>query len=114
MQVLVELFLDDARFDPCPTFLGVYFQNAIQVLRVVDDDGVTDRLASETGPSAPRQDGDAEFGGDLGSRQYIFKISGDDYADRVYFVDACVSAVEEARCRIETHLADNSFLQPAR
>ena len=112
MKVLVELFLDDAGFDPCPTFLGVYFQNAIHVLRVVNDDGVTDCLTGKAGPSAPRQDGDAELGGDLGRRKYVFKISGDDYADRFDLVDAGVGAVKETRGRIETDFARNLFLQP--
>ena len=92
-QVAVELFLNHAGLDPCPTFFGVHFKNAIQVFGTVDDDRMTDGLSGETGSATPGQHGRAELTRHFHCRENVFGSAGNDHAYRHDFVDAGVGAV---------------------
>ena len=37
-EMKIELFLNHARFDDGPSFLGVHFKHAVEIFRHVDDD----------------------------------------------------------------------------
>ncbi len=108
----VELFLDDAWFHPCPTFVGVHFEDSIQVFRVVDDNGVSDGLAGQTRATPPGQKRSSELVGYLGGGKYVFRCAGDDDPNRFNLVDAGVGAVEQAGGTVETDFTGEGFLQP--
>ena len=99
------------RFDESPTFLCIHFENAIQVLRHVQNDSFANGLAGQARARASGKDWHVEIARDLHRRKHIFVRTWNNHTDRFDFVDAGVGAVEEAGNFIEADFSGDPLLQ---
>ena len=90
-----------------PRFL-VYFQNAVKMLRKVDDQGFCHRLSGQGGPAAARQRRHAETSGFLDRRLHVVHRARNQHGARLHTVDAGVGRVQRPRHLVEKQLARNA------
>ena len=90
-----------------PRFL-VYFQNAVKMLRKVDDQGFRHRLSGQGGPAAARQRRHAETSGFLDRRLHVVHRARNQHGARLHAVDAGVGRVQRPRHLVEKQLARNA------
>jgi hypothetical protein len=107
----IELFLHKPRFDESPAFLCIDFENAIQVLRHVQNDSFANCLSCEARPRASGKDWYVEISRDLHCRKHIFVRSWNNHTDRFDFVNTGVGAVDEAGNFIEADLSRDPLLK---
>ena len=106
-QLPVELVQDDSRLDPDPHFLGVDFDNLVQILAEVDDDGMVHGLPGQAGASGAGQDWNVVLLGYFHHCQHVVHGPGDHHPHRLHLVDAGVGAVEDPGIGVEAHLSGN-------
>ena len=99
------MFLNYARFDPGPAFVGVHLENVVEIFGRVENDGMTHGLSCQARSAAAGKQGNAEFARDLDRCKDIFGGTGDNDADRLDLVDAGVRAVHQPGSSIETNFA---------
>ena len=107
----VDLLLNDTGFDAGPALLGVHFKNAVQILRHVEDDGISDSLSRQARSATPRQDRHLEVARHLHRRKDVFVRLWKHHSYRFDFVNAGVCAVHKPRRAVKTHFTGDSLFQ---
>ena len=107
----IQLFLHHAGFDNRPALFGIHLKNAVQILRHIDHNGVTDSLACEAGPRTTWKHGNFKIPCDFHRGKNIFMRPWDDNADGFYFVNAGVCAVYQSRRTVEADFAIHARFQ---
>ena len=106
-----QLVVDEAGFHPGVALFWIEFQQAIEVLRKVDDDGGVARLAGEAGARASSEDGDAVLAADCYCGDHVLDRLRDDHADGNLTIVTEVGGVKCAGSVVETHLRFGAPLQ---
>ena len=111
LQLRVQLVEHDARLDARPALGDVHLEDAVEVLRGVDDEAGADRLAGLRRAAAARRDRDAVAAGDLDRPDDVLARARDDDAERLDLIDAGVGGIERARDGIESDFAFDRALK---
>jgi hypothetical protein len=90
--------------------IGIEFQDLVQVLRNVNDEGSAYGLSGKAGAAAARQDGNVVFARDRNGGHDVIGMTWDDDPDRLDLVNAGVGAVQHSADIIKSHLAVNVIL----
>jgi hypothetical protein len=103
-QPRIERIQHDAGLDHRARALGVHLEHLVQVLGVVDDQGLADRLAALRAAGAARQDGYpfVRCDGERAARGLLGARHDDAY--RRDLIDRRISSVPAAACCIEQNL----------
>src|SRR5262249_46415888 len=107
-EMKVELLLHHTRLNDRPLLLFIHFEDAVEILRHIDDDGFADGLSRKAGARTPRKHRNFEIPRDLHRGEDIFMSAWKNHTDRFYFIDAGVGAVHQAGCAVETDLTANA------
>ena len=105
LELRVQLVEHDARLDARPALLDVQLQNAIEILRGVDDDPGADGLAGLRRAAATHRQRTAMLRTDSDDADQIFARPRQDDPCRLDLIDAGVGGIERAGDAIETDLA---------
>jgi hypothetical protein len=95
-QRRVQLVQYDARLDADPALSRVHLEDAVEVLRRVDNEAAADRLPGLRRATAPHRQRTAVFRADGHRLDHIVPGFGDDHAERLDLVDAGVGGIERA------------------
>jgi hypothetical protein len=92
----VQAVQPQSRLHPRPPTIDIDLEHAVHVLREVDDDRGSDRLAGERGASAARKDGDALLGRDAQDGLDVLDAARQHDPHGEDLVQGSVGTVEEA------------------
>ena len=112
-QMKIELFLNYPRLDNRPPLLGIRLENAVEILRHVYDDRITDSLSCEASSCTTRKHRDLEIPRSFHRGENILMGSWDNNADGLYFIDTGVGAVHQARGTVKADFATDTGFQRA-
>ena len=96
---------DHAGVDPGQLALSIQIEDAVQVLRMVDDHRDVAALPGEARAAAAGEDGGAVLPTQRHGLDHVFHGSRDDHADRDLPVTGGVGRIQGAGSGIEAHLA---------
>ena len=105
LEVIVEMILNQAGLDTGPFALRVMLDDAVHVLGKIDDDGLADGLAGETGSAAAGKDSRPVARRYFEGSPHVFIRAGDNDAHWLDAVHAGVGAVKFFGVGVEANLA---------
>ncbi len=101
----VELVEDDAGLDARPSLRGIHLEQAIEILRGVDDDAAADGLSGLRGAAAAHRDRSAVLAAEADGADDVVAGFGEDDGEGRDLVDAGVGGVERAGDRVGADFA---------
>jgi len=101
----VELVEDQPRLHAGPALLDVQFEDSVQVLGKVDDQGGADRLAAEAGTAPTGHDAYAVLDGGADRRLHVGAVSRQKDSHGLDLIVAGVGGVDAAHAAVEMDLA---------
>src|SRR5215831_7740673 len=107
----IELLLHYTWLNDRPLLFLVHFEDAVEILRHVDDNGFTNGLPRQAGTRAARKHRNFKIARDFHRGENIFVAAWQNDADGFYFIDAGIGAVHKAGYAVETDLTANTRLQ---
>jgi len=111
-EARVQVVEHDARLHLGGEARRVHFQDAVEVLRAVDDERGAGGLAALAGTGASRQHGYVQVAGDVQRDGDVFLGAGHQYADRHDLVNGSVRGIAATGGGVEHHLAAGLPTQP--
>src|SRR6266540_447306 len=104
-----EVVEDQSGLDPGQHPFPIHFQDPIQVLGKIDDDGRVAAPPGEAGTGSPGKDGDAPLPAPFDSSHHILRVLGDHHADRQLPVVGRVSRIDGSRAVVEPDLSTQAL-----
>jgi hypothetical protein len=102
-----ELVADDPGLHPGDALLRIDIEDAVEVLREIDDHGDIAALARETRPAAPAEDRHAALVTRVNGGEDVLNIVGDDNANRNLAVHRQIRGIQGPTPHIEPNFAAN-------
>src|SRR6266545_1374163 len=101
----IELVKHDPGFDSCPALLDVHLEDAVEILRRVDDDARADGLSRLRRPASAHRDRTLERRAYPHRLDHVVTRPRYDDTERLDLVDAGVGGIEHACDAVEAHFA---------
>lgn len=99
------------RLDGGGASFGIDFDEVVEVAGAVNDEGVSNRLTSQAGAGAAREDWNPIFCGQFNSGVQVILGTGNHNAERLHLINGGIGAVENARDGVEADFAAEMFLE---
>ena len=107
----IEFIEHHARLDPDPTFIGIEVENAIHIFRHIHHNPIAHHTASKPGATTSRNEWCLVFIGEIYDMQNILLVFGQNNANRLNLIHACIGAIKNARHLIKPHFTLNFLHQ---
>ena len=111
LHVGIQLILNQPWLDPAPELFAVHLQDSVHVLGEIQDNGMSNRLTSQRGPTAPWEDWNSVAVCDLDDRLHVPLVAWEDYAYWLNLVNGGIGGVKETRVAVKAHVPIKTFLQ---